>query len=230
MQFHLDIVVDSHIEGLRNFIVGANEDDHHFINVNHHDFKATHIADISNVKEGDPNPEGEGVLSFHRGIEVGNTFKLGTSYAKAMGLEYLDQNNQLQDVHMGSYGIGLARTMAAIVEQNHDEHGIIWPMNIAPYHVGIVLINHKNEEHQSFAQELYDSLRQAGVDVLLDDRKERPGVKFNDMDLIGLPLRITIGRDLKDGYLEFKRRQEGQFEKVHVDEIVDLVLKEMKTE
>lgn len=223
----VDIVVDRHIEGLRNFIVGANEDDHHLINVNHHDFKASHITDISNVKEGDPNPDGKGVLTFHRGIEVGNTFKLGTSYSKAMGLDYLDQNNQLQDVFMGSYGIGLARTMAAIVEQKHDERGILWPMNIAPYHVGIVLINHKNEEHQAFAHKLYDDLQKAGVDVLLDDRKERPGVKFNDMDLIGLPLRITIGRDLSDGYVEFKRRNEDSFEKVSIEEIVQLIQKEV---
>lgn len=224
----IDIIVDRHIEGLRNFIVGANEDDHHFINANHHDFKATHIADISNVKEGDPNPEGKGVLTFSKGIEVGNTFKLGTSYAQAMDLHYLDDHNKLQDVHMGSYGIGLGRTMAAIVEQNHDDNGIVWPMNLAPYQVGVIVINPKKDSHLDYANELYANLEAAGVEVLLDDRQERAGVKFNDMDLIGLPLRITIGRDLDEGYVEFKRRDQDEAEKIKVDDIIEKVLEESK--
>lgn len=219
----IDVVVDKHIEGLRNFTVGANENDYHLINVNHKDFKTAHIADISNVQEGDPNPHGPGTLSFTKGIEVGNTFKLGTAYSQAMGLDYSDQNNHLQDVSMGSYGIGLGRTIAAIVEQNHDENGILWPMVLAPYQVAIVLINNRNEDHVNFANDLYDELMQEGVEVLMDDRKERAGVKFNDADLIGIPLRITIGRDVENNQVEFKVRREDEVNKIDRDKIVDHV-------
>ncbi len=217
----IDVLVDFEIEGLRNFIIGANEDDYHFINTNFSDFEVTQFADISNVKEGDPNPEGEGSLHFTKGIEVGNTFKLGTDYSKAMNLEYLDQNNQLQDVFMGSYGIGIGRTLAALVEQNHDDKGIVWPINLAPYPVAIVLINSKNEVHLEYATNLYKELKSKGIDVIFDDRKARPGVKFNDIDLIGIPLRITIGRDLDEGQLEFKERSKDDSVKVSVDEIVE---------
>lgn len=219
----IDVVVDKMIEGLRNFTVGANENDHHFINVNHSDFKATHIVDVSNVKEGDPNPDGKGVLTFSKGIEVGNTFKLGTKYSKAMGLEYLDQNNKLQDVYMGSYGIGLGRTLAAVVEQNNDENGIVWPMNLAPFQVGIVVINNKNEEHMAFADDLYRELTQAGIEVILDDRKQRPGIKFNDMDLIGIPLRITVGRDVEQGEVELKERKTGTEQKLKREDILNVI-------
>lgn len=224
----LDIVQDAHISGLKNFTVGANEDDYHFINVNHTDFEATHIADISNVIEGDPNPDGTGVLTFSKGIEVGNTFKLGTAYSKAMGLDYLDSNNKLQDVFMGSYGIGLGRTLAAMVEQNHDENGIAWPINLAPYQVAIVLINDKNEEHLNFATELFNELIANGVEVILDDRKARPGVKFNDIDLIGIPLRITVGRDVENNEVEFKERSKEDSIKLHRDQVIDHVLDLMK--
>lgn len=219
----IDVVVDKMIEGLRNFTVGANENDHHFINVNHSDFEATHITDVSNVKEGDPNPDGKGVLTFSKGIEVGNTFKLGTKYSKAMGLEYLDQNNKLQDVYMGSYGIGLGRTLAAVVEQNNDENGIVWPMNLAPFQVAIVVINNKNEEHMAFADDLYQELSQAGLEVILDDRKQRPGIKFNDMDLIGVPLRITVGRDVEHGEVELKERKSGNEQKIKREDILNVL-------
>ncbi|CAM3656757.1 proline--tRNA ligase [Erysipelothrix urinaevulpis] len=217
----IDIVVDQHIAGLRNFTIGANENDYHFINANHHDFKATHIVDISNVQEGDPNPQGPGTLRFAKGIEVGNTFKLGTAYSKAMNLDYSDQNNKLQDVFMGSYGIGLGRTIAAVVEQNNDENGITWPMNLAPYQVAIVVINTKSEEHLTFANDLYDELSNCGIEVLLDDRKERPGVKFKDMDLIGIPLRITVGRDVENGQVEFKQRQSDDVIKLDRENVVE---------
>lgn len=219
----IDIVVDKEIEGLRNFTVGANENDFHFINANHSDFEATHIVDVSNVKEGDPNPDGTGVLTFSKGIEVGNTFKLGTKYSKAMNLEYLDQNNKLQDVYMGSYGIGLGRTLAAIVEQSHDDNGIIWPINLAPYHVSIVVINSKSDEHMAYATDLYNELTQAGIEVLLDDRNQRPGVKFNDMELIGIPLRITIGRDVENNQVEFKERNKDEAIKLDRDEVLTTI-------
>lgn len=220
----IDIVVDQHIELLRNFTVGANETDYHYINVNHHDFERTHLADISNVKEGDPNPDGKGVLSFSKGIEVGNTFKLGTKYAQAMDLEYLDNENKLQDVYMGSYGIGIGRTMAAIVEQTADENGINWPTSLAPFKVAIVVINMKNEEHVNYANELYDTLTAKGIEVILDDRDQRAGVKFNDMELIGVPHRITIGRGLQNGLVEFKSRNDDTSQNVSVNEIIDKVL------
>lgn len=219
----IDIIVDKEIEGLRNFTVGANENDFHFINANHSDFEATHIVDVSNVKEGDPNPDGTGVLTFSKGIEVGNTFKLGTKYSKAMNLEYLDQNNKLQDVFMGSYGIGLGRTLAAIVEQSHDDNGIIWPINLAPYHVSIVVINSKSDEHMAYATDLYNELTQAGIEVLLDDRNQRPGVKFNDMELIGIPLRITIGRDVENNQVEFKERNKDEAIKLDRDEVLTTI-------
>lgn len=224
----VDIVVDKHIEGLRNFTVGANKRDYHIINANHTDFEATHTIDVSNVKEGDPNPDGKGVLTFTKGIEVGNTFKLGTKYSQAMNLEYLDQNNKLQDVYMGSYGIGLGRTLAAVVEQSNDENGIIWPMNLAPYKVAIVLINYKDEEHIAYANELYKTLTQAGIETILDDRPQRPGVKFKDMELIGIPLRVTIGRDLSEGLVEFKERTADEAEKVSTDAIIQKITELVK--
>src|SRR5690554_6119339 len=220
----IDIVVDQHIERLRNFTVGANETDYHYINVNHHDFERTHLADISNVKEGDPNPDGKGVLKFSKGIEVGNTFKLGTKYAQAMDLEYLDSENKLQDVYMGSYGIGIGRTMAAVVEQNADERGINWPKALAPFKVAIVVINMKNEDHVNYANNLYETLVKQGVEVILDDRDQRAGVKFNDMELIGVPYRITIGRGLQNGLVEFKSRNDETSQNISIDDIINKVL------
>ena len=202
----IPVIFDFEIEGLKNFTIGALEDDYHYINANFSDLGDVTFADVTNVREGDPNPEGKGVLTFSKGIEVGNTFKLGTDYSVAMGLEYLDQNQKLQKVFMGSYGIGIARTMAALVEQNNDERGIKWPMSITPFHVGAVVINVKNEAQVAFGNQLYDTLTQVGIEVLLDDRDQRPGVKFNDMELIGLPYQITIGRDIDQGLVEFKAR------------------------
>lgn len=203
---NIDIVVDHHIEGLKNFIIGANEDDYHLKNVNYKDFEVTQYADVSNVHEGDPNPQGDGVLTFTKGIEIGNIFKLGTKYSKAMGLEYTDENNKLQPVWMGSYGIGLGRVMAAVAEQTSDEMGLKWPVNIAPYQVAIVVINDKDEAQMEYGLSLYHELKKMGIDPILDDRKQRPGVKFKDMELIGIPYQITIGKDLKDSNVEFKKR------------------------
>ena len=220
----IDIVVDQHIENLRNFTVGANKTDYHYINVNHHDFEKTHLADISNVKEGDPSPIGEGTLHFSKGIEVGNTFKLGVKYSQAMDLDYLDKDNQLQDVYMGSYGIGVGRTMAALAEQYSDEKSLSWPEIIAPYKVAIVIINMKDEAQVAYANELYETLRKKGVEVILDDRDARAGVKFNDMELIGVPYRITVGRSLADGKVEFKHKKDTENQMISVDDIIDKIL------
>lgn len=219
----IDIVVDRHISKLRNFTVGANETDYHLINVNFSDFEPTHIIDVSNVKEGDPNPDGKGILTFSKGIEVGNTFKLGTKYSKAMDLDYLDTNNKLQDVYMGSYGIGIGRTIAALVEQMADDKGIVWPTHLAPYKVAIVVVNVKNAEHVEYANKLYQTLNDAGIEVILDDRDQRAGVKFNDIELIGIPYRITVGRGLAEGVVEFKGRTDEESTNISIDNIVEKI-------
>lgn len=220
----IDIVVDQHIENLRNFTVGANKTDAHFINVNHSDFERTHLVDISNVKEGDPNPEGEGVLSFSKGIEVGNTFKLGVKYSQAMNLDYLDNQNHLQDVYMGSYGIGIGRTMAALAEQYSSDKHLAWPEVVAPFKIAIIIINMKDEAQVEYANTLYETLLSKGIEVVLDDRDERAGVKFNDMELIGVPYRVTVGRSLKDNEVEFKHKDDTENTMVNTDAILDKII------
>ena len=153
-------------------------------------------------------------------IEVGNTFKLGTKYAKALGLEYQDINNKLHPVEMGCYGFGLGRAMAAVVEQHNDEAGIIWPASIAPFEVAVVVVNSKDEEQMKVANALYEEMKKAGIDVVLDDRKERVGVKFKDMELIGIPYRITVGRGISEGNVEFRARTASENENVKLDEVV----------
>ncbi len=200
------IIMDEEVSYMSNFIVGANKADYHYKNANHKDFEVQHIADIRNIQEGDICPNCGGKIYFKRGIEVGNTFKLGTKYSKAMNLEFLDSNNQTNLVWMGSYGIGVGRCMAAIVEQNNDENGIIWPKNIAPYKVGIVIISVKDEVQVALADKIYDKLSANMIEVVLDDRDERPGVKFKDMELIGIPLRITVGKKASENIVEVKSR------------------------
>lgn len=200
------VIMDREVSKMKNFIVGANKSEHHIKNVNLSDFEVFMSGDIAQVQEGDICPNCGKKLTFCKGIEVGNTFKLGNKYAKALGLEYLDRENKLNPVEMGCYGFGLERCMAAIVEQHNDESGIIWPMSVAPYHVGIVLVSLKDEVCKKIAQELYTKLTNAGIEVLFDDRDERVGVKFKDMELIGLPLRITVGKRACEGIVEFKQR------------------------
>lgn len=220
----IPVIMDQDIKHMRNFIVGANETDYHYKNVNLEDFKVETVADIKNVQEGDICPKCHGHLVFKKGIEVGNTFKLGTKYSDSLGLNYLDENNQLKPVVMGCYGIGVERIVAAIVEQNHDDKGIIWPMNIAPYKVCIVLINPKDENQSKVANELYGKLNDMGIDTILDDRNERPGVKFNDMDLIGIPVRITVGKKIEEGCIEIKKRNEEEVNVISIDQLVDTLM------
>ncbi len=217
------IVVDREVMNMRNFCVGANKEGYHFINVNPKDFKADVIGDISNVKDGDICPICGKPLKMTKGIEVGNTFKLGTKYSKALDLHFLNSSNKEEDVWMGSYGIGVGRTMAAVVEQNHDENGIIWPTNIAPFTCAIVMISSKDEDQVRVSNELYNSLSDANVDVLLDDRDERPGVKFKDMELIGIPYRITVGRNAKDGIVELKSRTGDINEEIKVEDVLNRI-------
>ena len=222
------IIMDREVANMKNFIVGANKTNHHIKNVNLKDFSVETVADIAQVHEGDICPVCGKPLKFCKGIEVGNTFKLGTKYAKALGLEYQDVNNKLHPVEMGCYGFGLERCMAAIVEQHNDASGIIWPASVAPFEVAVVVVSSKDEEQMRIGNELYEALKKEGVDVLLDDRKERPGVKFKDMELIGIPYRITVGRGIKDGNVEFRARTASESSDIALSEVVELVKKELK--
>jgi len=213
------LIADTEVTYMQNFIVGANKTGYHYTGVNQEDIKPDFVGDVRNISEGDICPVCGGRIHFAHGIEVGNTFKLGTKYSKAMGLQYLDQNNKLQDVWMGSYGIGPARAMAALVEQNADENGINWPAHIAPFQCAVVVISMKDEVQAQLGDQLHDALIKAGIDTVLDDRDERPGVKFKDMELIGIPFRITVGRKAKDGIVEIKPRIGDSIE-VSVDEAV----------
>ncbi|MDI3522364.1 MAG: prolyl-tRNA synthetase [Bacillota bacterium] len=194
-----------------NAVVGGNKADLHLVNVNYgRDYEAAVVADLHNVSPGDPCPRCGAALKTTRGIEVGHIFKLGTKYSEALGATYLGEDGQERFIVMGSYGIGIPRTMAAAVEQNHDADGIIWPFPIAPYHVVIVPVNYAVPEQRALAEALYRELTAAGVETLIDDRDERAGVKFKDADLMGFPLRITVGpRALKEGKVELRRRASG---------------------
>lgn len=202
------IIIDSRVTQMKNFVVGANEENYHIKNVNYgDDFEGEIVEDLLMVQEGDIDPETKSPLKFKRGIEVGNIFQLGQKYSKSMNATFLDENGKEQFFWMGSYGIGVTRSVSAIVEQNHDDKGMIWPLVVAPYHVIITVVNTKNEEQNTLAEKLYEKLLLQGVEVLLDDRKERVGVKFNDRDLIGIPLRITVGKKAAEDIVEFSERK-----------------------
>ena len=225
------IVVDSELPGLKNMCAGACEEDHHLINVNYgRDYKADIVTDIKVLKEGDPCPCCGAPVKHARGIEVGQVFKLGTKYSEAMHAMYVDENQQEKPIVMGCYGIGVTRTLAAIVEQHHDEDGIIWPISVAPYHVIIEEMKPGDEAQDKVAADLEEQLEKAGVEVLVDDRKERPGVKFKDADLIGIPVRITVGKKAPDGIVEYKLRREDEKRELSVEdaaaEAIALVNKE----
>lgn len=207
------ILADSSVEAMENFVTGANADDKHIINVNiGRDFEIKQYYDIRTVVEGDKCPRcEEGTLSFMKGIEVGHIFKLGTKYSKAMNVTYLDQNGAEKLMIMGCYGIGVSRIIAAAIEQNFDDNGIIWPLPISPFKVIILPVNAKHQESMDIALKLYGNLCDENIEVLLDDRDERPGVKFKDADLIGVPYRVTIGeKNLKNGMVEIRDRRTGK--------------------
>ena len=217
------IVVDSEVLKMKNFCCGANKEGYHYINANIKDFKFDVTGDIVNVKEGDICPNCGKKLIFKKGIEVGNTFKLGTKYSESLGLNYLGDDNQNYPVVMGSYGIGIERILSAIVEQNNDEKGIIFPINIAPYKVAVVVINPKEEEQINAGEMIYNKLNEIGIDTLIDDRKERAGVKFNDIDLIGIPIRITIGKKIKENLVEIKLRNEEETEECKIEDVEEKI-------
>ena len=217
------VVIDKEVLSMKNFVVGANKEGYHYKNVNVKDIKYDMAEEISCVVEGDTCPVCGGKLYFKKGIEIGNTFKLGTKYAEKLGLTYLDEENKEQVVTMGCYGIGPGRVLAAVIEQHNDEKGMILPMSVAPYQVCIVAINTNDEETMNYANSLHDELEAQGIDVLLDDRDERPGVKFNDMDLIGIPIRITIGKKFAEGKVELKLRTEAEATDVETSEVINKV-------
>ncbi len=218
----LQVLADLDVKAMANASVGANEDGYHYINVNlNRDFKVDEFVDLRTVNEGELSPDGQGTLKFTRGIEIGHIFKLGTRYTEAMDAQILDENGRQKPSIMGCYGIGVSRLLSAIVEQHCDEHGMIWPKEIAPFDIHVVPINMKKAEQAKLAQELTATLEAAGYSVLVDDRNERPGVKFADSDLIGLPVRITVGKKASEGIVEIKLRQSGETVEIKQDELLN---------
>jgi len=220
------LLVDEEVSKMYNFVVGANETGFHYENVNYgRDFKGK-VGDFRNVIEGDKCPKCGDSLTIARGVEVGHIFKLGTKYSQSMGATFIDENGEDKPLVMGCYGIGINRTMAAIIEQHHDDNGITWPLAIAPYHVIVVPVVTKDEEQMRIAEKLYLELKKLGVEALMDDRNERVGVKFKDSDLIGIPMRITVGKKISEGKVEFKLRTNSENEVISIEEVIDKVKEE----
>ena len=222
----IPLLADLSVQGLENFVCGANEADAHYIGANWgRDAEPTEFVDLRQVAEGDGCPCCDGVLQLSRGIEVGHIFRLGTEYSESMGCTFLDRNGQSHPMLMGCYGLGVSRTVAAAIEQNHDEDGIIWPLPLAPFQVLIVALNPKDDLVREAGDRLYEELEGKGVEVLYDDRDERPGVKFNDADLIGIPLRVVVGaRSLSGGKMEFSLRRDRQKQEMAVEDVVGRVM------
>ncbi|MCI0528219.1 MAG: proline--tRNA ligase, partial [Nitrospira sp.] len=222
----IELIADFAVQGMVNFITGANEADAHLKNVNlNRDFKVDRFADLRQALEGDPCPRCEtGSLRITRGIEVGHVFKLGTKYSKAMRATYLDAEGKEQYIIMGCYGIGVGRTVAAAIEQNHDQYGIIWPFPIAPFQVLVLPVNITDSKMMGVGEKIYQKLLVEGIEVLMDDRDERPGAKFKDADLIGIPIRITVGNlAVSEEKVEIKLRKTGEVEKIMAEEVVQRI-------
>ncbi|WP_242336908.1 proline--tRNA ligase [Limosilactobacillus urinaemulieris] len=217
------IYADNYVKVMVNMACGANDDGHHYINANiDRDFRVDQFGDFRNVKEGEIAPDGH-PIKFTPGIEIGHIFKLGTHYSKKLGAQVLDNNGRLVDVIMGSYGIGVSRLLSAVAEQTADDNGLVWPDSIAPFDVHVIPVNAKKADQMEMANELTVALEKAGYDVLVDDRKERAGVKFADSDLIGIPIRITVGKKASDGIVEIKIRKTGETVEVKTEEVVNTV-------
>lgn len=217
------ILADNYVKVLVNMACGANEDGYHYVNANiDRDFRVDQFGDFRNVKEGEIAPDGK-PLKFTPGIEIGHIFKLGTHYSSKLGAQVLDSNGRLTDVIMGSYGIGVTRLLSAVAEQNADENGLVWPDSIAPFDVHVIPVNAKKEDQMAMADKIDQQLTEAGYEVLVDDRKERAGVKFADSDLIGIPIRVTVGKKAQDGIVEIKIRKTGETVEVKQEELVNTV-------
>lgn len=218
-----ELLVDIEVANMYNFVVGANETGYHIINVNYgRDFEGK-VGDYRNIAEGEKCPHCGAKIAISRGTEVGHIFKLGTKYSEAMKAMFIDENGESKPFVMGCYGIGVTRTVAAIIEQNNDENGIVWPMAVAPYHIVIIPVNIKDEEQMRVAEELYSKLKKLGIDVLMDDRNERAGVKFKDADLLGIPMRVTVGKKINEGQVEFKLRREEEIQVINIEDVLDNV-------
>jgi len=234
IDLNIPVLADLEVEALRNFTVGANEKNYHMQHVNlGRDFKVSQVGDLRQITEDDPCPECSGGLELTRGIEVGHIFKLGDSYSKALKATFQDSNSEEQNFIMGCYGIGVSRTVAAAIEQNHDENGIIFPLPLAPFQAIILNLDPKNEQITGAAESFYNQLQQEGIEVLLDDRDERPGSKFKDADLIGIPYRITIGkRFAQEAEVEVRTRRDGLTKSLSFDkaviEVVNAIRDELK--
>ena len=228
----IPVIADRSAAALADFVCGANQDGQHLTGANwERDCRYTEVCDLRNVVDGDPSPDGNGHIVVRRGIEVGHIFKLGQKYSAALGASVLDETGTERTMTMGCYGIGVSRIVAAAIEQNHDAAGIVWPDAIAPFTVVLLPLNmHKSALVRETAERLYAQLMAAGIDVLLDDRDERPGVKFADMELIGIPHHVVIGeRSLAAGVLEYKHRAGGEREEVPVDTIATFLSARIKT-
>ena len=220
---NVPLIVDHAAAAMTDFVCGANQQDQHYRGANwRRDLPLPPVADLRNAVAGDPSPRGGGALAIARGIEVGHIFQLGSKYSDAMDATVLDKDGKTCVMQMGCYGIGVTRVVAAAIEQNHDDNGIIWPDSIAPFQVALLPMNmHKSQRLRDAVEKLHDELESAGFDVLLDDRKERPGVMFADMELIGIPHRIVIGeRGLKNGVVEYKSRQQNDTQDIAPEDII----------
>ncbi len=227
----LPVIADHSVAVMSDFGAGANIDGKHYFGINwERDLALPLVADLRNVVEGDISPDGKGTLQIKRGIEVGHIFQLGTKYSEVMKATVQGEDGRNQVMTMGCYGIGVSRVVAAAIEQNHDDRGIIWPDAIAPFQVAILPMNmHKSFRVKELAEELYTTLRSHGIDVILDDRKERPGVMFADMELIGVPHNIVIGdRNLDSEEVEYKNRRVGEKQMIKTSEIVEFLLSQIK--
>ncbi|TDT67843.1 prolyl-tRNA synthetase [Hypnocyclicus thermotrophus] len=224
------VVADETIKPMKNMVIGANIKDKHYINANiNRDLKINKFYDIRMVKSGEPCPHCDGTLEIARGIEVGQVFKLGTGYAEALGAKYLDKNGKLQVMTMGCYGIGVSRTMASAIEQNYDEYGIIWPVSIAPFIVNIIPANMKNQTQVDLAEKLYKNFSETNIDTIIDDRNERLGFKMKDSDLIGLPIKIVVGKKSDEDIVEIKLRKTGETIEISANEVINKVRELIKT-
>lgn len=215
----IKIYADNFVQDLNNLVVGANEDGYHYMNANiGRDFDVQKFGDFRFILEGEMLSDGSGEAQFAEGIEVGQVFKLGTKYSEVMNATFLDNQGKAQPLIMGCYGIGVSRTLSAIVEQNNDDNGIIWPLSVTPFDLHLITINPKKDEQRELSEQLYKRLNDV-YDVLYDDRKERAGVKFNDADLIGLPIRVVVGKRAEEGVVEVKQRHNGESEDVHINDL-----------
>lgn len=223
-----ELLVDEEVCNMYNFVVGANETGYHLVNVNYgRDFEGK-VGDFRNVTEGEACPNCGEKITISRGTEVGHIFKLGTKYSEPMKATFADENGKEKPFLMGCYGIGVTRTLASIIEQHNDENGIIWPLSVAPYHVSVIPVNIKDENQMKIAEDIYNELKSLGVEVIMDDRNERAGVKFKDSEIMGIPMRITVGKKIVDNQVEFKLRDGGENEVISIEDVVSRVKAEFE--